>query len=148
MNGLKLLLEKTIAARFFVSLRPGRGNRKMKRAVERKPLAKTNLMIIAPSGNYPYRKNITNKATQPLIYEVMGEVDDTTLKITRKVFVSIVLQIKCSLCVYSKTEGINAILRDLCLRKELTLVDLYGHFFGKSVLIQRCPIHSSQKGKA
>lgn len=58
MKGLKQLLEKSEAPRVQVTSHPRKGNREIRRKIERTPVEKCNLVIIAEGGNL-YRKDET-----------------------------------------------------------------------------------------
>lgn len=61
--------------------------------------------------------------------------------------VGIVLWAKCSPYAYSRNIGINAILRDMCMRKGINFVDRYDHLFGRLDLFQRHGAYLSGKVK-
>ena len=146
VKGLEPFLRKE-AERVQVTSLPGKGNKAIRTEVERAPLKKSDLLIIAASGNDLYRKDGTEGNTQPLIREVMSAVDDAGLKTTRRVVIGVVPRMYRSSYAYAKNISINDQLSLLCSKEGVPFVDPYNAFFGRSDLYLRDGIHLNRSGK-
>lgn len=79
MRGIELFLNKTKLMKIRITTLSGKGHREVMAVVEKSITSKFDFPIIAACGNDLYKKNEKEGETQPLIFKVMGPVDDAVL---------------------------------------------------------------------
>lgn len=114
---------------------------------ENSTFLKLDLVIIAVTGNDLCKRDGLEGETQPLLREVMGVVDDGTLKASQHVALGIIPCTHYFIFACSKSIGINASLRNLCLREQIQFVNLCEVFFGRFGLFLKDGIHLNERGK-
>ena len=135
--------------RVQVTTLPGKGNKDIRREVERSTADKTGVAVIAASGNDLYMRHGAVGETAPIILDVMGAVDDAVPKAPHSVVIGIIPRLRWSSVAYSKNIGINNSLKDLCHRETaVTFVDPYDEFYGRPDLFLKDGVHLSGRGKA
>ena len=148
VKGIHSHLNKSSMRGVRVTSVPGKGNKDIRREVEKSTADKSGAAIIIASGNDLYMRNGSLGNTTPIILDVMGAVDDAALKAHRRVVVGIIPRLWWRPAAYSKNIGINNSLKDLCRKEGVTFVDPYDEFFARPDLFKNDGVHLSEKGKA
>ena len=148
VKGLHSHLNKSSMRGVKVTTLPGKGNKDIRRAVEKSTVDKSGVAIIIASGNDLYTRHGSVGNTTPIILDVMGAVDDAALKAHRRVVVGIIPRLRWSTVAYSKNIGINNSLKYLCSEAGVTFVDPYEEFFDRPDLFQKDGVHLNEKGRA
>ena len=148
VKGIHSLLNKSEMRGVRVTSLPGKGNKDIRREVEKSTADKSGVAIIIASGNDLYKRSGSVGNTTPIILDVMGAVDDAEVKAHRRVVVGIIPRLRRRTGAYSKNIGINNSLKDLCSREGVTFVDPYDEFFSKPDLFKKDGVHLNGKGQA
>ena len=148
VKGIHSHLNKSGMRGVRVTSLPGKGNKDIRREVEKSTPDKSGVAIIIASGNDLYLRHGSVGNTSPIIHDVMGAVDDAALKTHRRVVVGIIPRLRWSHVAYSKNIGINNSLKYLCHKEGVTFVDPYEEFFGRPDLFRKDGVHLSEKGRA
>ena len=133
--------------RASVACLPGKGNLHIRKEVEKSPLKKEDVAVIAVSGNDLYKRDRSVGSTEKIISDVMGAVDDCKLKSNRVVVVGMLPRRGYPGAAYSKNIGINDRIRDLCIPEGVLFTDPYSAFYGMGDLFARDGVHLNVKGR-
>lgn len=148
VKGIHSHLNKSGMRGVRVTSLPGKGNKDIRREVEKSTADKSGGAIIIASGNDLYMRSGRVGNTTPIILDVMGAVDDAAFKAHRRVVVGIIPRLWWTPIAYSKNIGINNSLKYLCSKEGVTFVDPYDEFFARPDLFQKDGVHLNEKGKA
>lgn len=148
VKGIHSHLNKSRMRGVQVTSLPGKGNKDIRREVEKSTADKSGVAIIIASGNDLYMQNGSVGNTKPILLDVMGAADDAALKAHRRVVVGIIPRLWWTPLAYSKNIGINDILKDLCNKAGVTFMDPYDEFFARPDLFKKDGVHLNEKGKA
>ena len=127
---------------------PGKGNGCIRQQVEKLEVSNTSVVATLVSGNDLYLRSGRVGATERILEDVMGAVDDCGLKTHRRVVVGMLPRRGPKWPALSRNISINERLRDLCTAEGVFFVDPYERFYGKDDLYQRDGTHLSLKGRA
>ena len=143
-----LYLSKSSRRDVRVTSLPGKGNKDIRREVEKSSADKSGVAVIVASGNDLYTRRGNVGESPSIILDVMGAADDAAMKAGKRVVVGIIPRLRWSDDAYSKNIGINKSLKYLCREAGVTFVDPYDEFYDRPELFNRDGVHLSWKGKA
>jgi len=127
---------------------PGRGNKEIRREVEKSSADMSGVAVIVASGNDLYTRRGSVGESTPIILDVMGAADDAAMKASKRVVVGIIPRLRWSDVAYSKNIGINKSLKHLCSEAGVSFVDPYDEFYDRPELFNRDGVHLNGKGRA